>query len=36
VDVWRELEASGIANDWTTTAAREWWAEHAPSVLDDP
>jgi DNA-binding NtrC family response regulator len=35
-DMWRELEASGIAGDWTTTAARAWWAKHSPSVLDDP
>jgi DNA-binding NtrC family response regulator len=36
VDMWRELEASGIANAWTTPEARAWWAEHCPSVLDDP
>jgi DNA-binding NtrC family response regulator len=35
VDMWRELEASGIARDWTTIAARAWWAKNAPSVLDD-
>jgi hypothetical protein len=33
--MWRELEASGIASGWNTTAARAWWAKHAPSVLDD-
>jgi DNA-binding NtrC family response regulator len=35
VDMWRELEASGLANGWTTTAARAWWMKHAASVLDD-
>ena len=36
VDMWRELEASGVANAWTTPVARVWWAQHAPSVLDRP
>jgi serine/threonine protein kinase len=36
VDMWRELEAAGIASAWTTTAARAWWAKQAPSVLEDP
>ena len=35
VDVWRELEISGIASDWNTTTARAWWATNAPSVLND-
>jgi DNA-binding NtrC family response regulator len=36
VDMWRELEASDVASGWTTTAARAWWAEHAPAVLESP
>jgi serine/threonine-protein kinase len=36
VDVWRELEGSGLASAWNATAARAWWAKHQPSVFDDP
>jgi serine/threonine-protein kinase len=34
VDMWRELETSNVASAWTTTAARAWWAEHAPQVFE--
>jgi DNA-binding NtrC family response regulator len=29
-ELWRELEASGIQDKWTTAQARAWWEEHLP------